>query len=573
MGEILSKGKKDQTNIFKICLFVFTLGVCLKRIFADFDYDSGYAAALGYRIIKGDSMFSEMWEPHQTSAFICAFLEYVYTGITGTATGIVLYLHVFGTVIKGIVALVFYKSLKKVFNSDTAFLTSCIFMILSPKMLIIPEYSNMQLYSAVLLFCFLVMYITEKKMKYLIILSLSLFLAVLSYPSCIIMWIAVVFILLKYTEKGLKNSLIMTAICLVTGLAYLAFFAISLGVNEFISGIGHIASSDPSHAASVSGKILGYGKDLLVLAVAYLFIGLLSGLIIRIKDFFMKTDKNTKRDEFAVVFLALCGIWLMSDAFSMNTDLCFAEFNTAIILTGIFMSVRKKGLKKDVLSMALIISVFQMLSTAILSNLSLHSSLGYMILGVCISFSYLCEYESEKENIASAGFFRVFPVIQIVFINLFIVRSMSFCYINLTDIAGVSKKGPMIGIFSEYMGPYILDSTYDEWQELIPEGSCVLISGNCGMMDGASSLEYLFKDVEISVKDTQTSCVIDESQGLYWQEHPDKLPDVVEVVCWYGEPKEAEDSWLMNWLSENYGEEVVGEKYYDGSYRRYYFNK
>lgn len=573
MGEILSKGKKDQTNIFKICLFVFTLGVCLKRIFADFDYDSGYAAALGYRIIKGDSMFSEMWEPHQTSAFICAFLEYVYTGITGTATGIVLYLHVFGTVIKGIVALVFYKSLKKVFNSDTAFLTSCIFMILSPKMLIIPEYSNMQLYSAVLLFCFLVMYITEKKMKYLIILSLSLFLAVLSYPSCIIMWIAVVFILLKYTEKGLKNSLIMTAICLVTGLAYLAFFAISLGVNEFISGIGHIASSDPSHAASVSGKILGYGKDLLVLAVAYLFIGLLSGLIIRIKDFFMKTDKNTKRDEFAVVFLALCGIWLMSDAFSMNTDLCFAEFNTAIILTGIFMSVRKKGLKKDVLSMALIISVFQMLSTAILSNLSLHSSLGYMILGVCISFSYLCEYESEKENIASAGFFRVFPVIPIVFINLFIVRSMSFCYINLTDIAGVSKKGPMIGIFSEYMGPYILDSTYDEWQELIPEGSCVLISGNCGMMDGASSLEYLFKDVEISVKDTQTSCVIDESQGLYWQEHPDKLPDVVEIVCWYGEPKEAEDSWLMNWLSENYGEEVVGEKYYDGSYRRYYFNK
>lgn len=573
MGESLSKGKKDQTNIFKICLFVFTLGVCLKRIFADFDYDSGYAAALGYRIIKGDSMFSEMWEPHQTSAFICAFLEYIYTGITGTTTGIVLYLHVFGTVIKGIVVLVFYKSLKKVFNSDTAFLTSCIFMILSPKMLIIPEYSNMQLYSAVLLFSFLVMYITEKKMKYLILLSFSLFLAVLSYPSCIIMWIATVWILLRYTEKGFKNSVIMTLICLVSGLAYLAFFVISLGVNEFISGIGHIASSDPSHAASVSGKIMGYGKDMLVLAVAYLFIGLLSGLIIRIKDFFMKTDKNTKRDEFAVVFLALCGIWLMSDAFSMNTDLCFAEFNTAIILTGIFMSVRKKGLKKDVLSMALIISFFQMLSTAILSNLSLHSSLGYMILGVCISFSYLCEYESEKENIVSAGFFRVFPVIPIVFINLFIVRSMSFCYINLTDIAGVSKKGPMIGIFSEYMGPYILDSTYDEWQELIPEGSCVLISGNCGMMDGASSLEYLFKDVEISVKDTQTSCVIDESQGLYWQEHPDKLPDVVEIVCWYGEPKEAEDSWLMNWLSENYGEEVVGEKYYDGSYRRYYFNK
>jgi hypothetical protein len=172
-----------------------------------------------------------------------------------------------------------------------------------------------------------------------------------------------------------------------------------------------------------------------------------------------------------------------------------------------------------------------------------------------------------------AGFIRIFPVIPIVFINLFIVRSMSFCYINLTDIAGVSKMGPMIGIFSEYMGPYILDRTYEEWQEIIPEGSTVLISGNCGMMDGASSLEYLFKDVEIAVKDTQTSCVIDESQGLYWEEHPEKKPDVVEIVCWYGESKEPEDSWLMNWLSENYGEEVIGEAYFDGSYRRYFINK
>lgn len=573
MGEILSKGKKDQTNIFKICLFVFTLGVCLKRIFADFDYDSGYAAAIGYRLIKGDRMFAEMWEPHQTSAFLCAFLEYIYIKLTGTTTGIILYLHVCGTVLKAFVAAFFCKALKKVFSPDTAFITSCIFMILSPKLLIIPEYSNMQLYSSVLLFSCLICFITEKKMGYLILSAVSLFLSVLAYPSCVIMWIGAIWILFKYTDKGFKNSIILTIICLVSGLLYLAYFATTLGTDEFVKGIGHIVSSDPSHAMSVSDKLFGYGKDLLTLFVAYLFIGLLSGLIIRIKDFFLKTDKKTKKDEFAVVFLTLCGIWLLSDAVSMNTDFCFAEFNNALLLTGIFMSFRKKGLRKDVLSIALIISVFQMISTAILSNLSLHSSLGYMILGVCISFSFLYEYETEKETIASAGFFRIFPVIPIVLINLYIVRSMSFCYINLTDIAGVSKKGPMIGIFSEYMGPFILDSTYTEWQELIPDGSCVLISGNCGMMDGASSLEYLFKDVEISVKDTQTSCVIDESQGLYWEEHPDKLPDVVEIVCWYGESKEAEDSWLMNWLSDNYGEEVIGETYYDGSYRRYYFIK
>ncbi len=565
MGATLSKGKKDQTNIFKICLFVFTLGVCIKRIFADFDYDSGYAAAIGYRLLSGDRMFSEMWEPHQTSAFLCAFLEFIYIKIAGTTTGIILYLHICGTLIKAGVAAVFFKALKKIFTADTAFITSCIFMILSPKLLIIPEYSNMQVYSSVLFFSFLIMFITEKKTKYLALASASLFLAVLSYPSCVIMWIAALIILFKYTEKGAKNSIILTLICLGLGIIYLAYFAITLGPDAFICGISHIATSDPSHSAGPLSKIAGYVKDLLVIGVAYLIIAAVSALAAVITGKVKKTGNENFRRYFITSFLILCGIWHVCDALMMYTDLCFLEFQTGLMIAGILLAAGRKDGKKDALTIALIISVFQLFSTAILSNLSLHSSLGYMILGVCLSFSYL--YENET------GFVRIFPVIPIVFTGLFIVRSMSFCYINLTDIAGVSKKGPMIGIFSEYMGPFILDRTYEEWQEIIPEGSTVLISGNCGMMDGASSLEYLFKDVEIAVKDTQTSCVLDESQALYWQEHPDKIPDVVEIVCWYGESKEPEDSWLMNWLYENYDEEVVGEMYYDGSYRRYFINK
>ncbi len=571
MGATLSTGKKDQTNILKICLFVFTLGVCLKRIFADFDYDSGYAAAIGYRILKGDRMFAEMWEPHQTSAFLCAFLEYFYIKITGTTTGIIIYLHVTGTVIKSAVAVIFYKALTRVFTRDNAFVTACIFMILSPKLLIIPEYSNMQVYSSVLFFSFLILFIKDKKFLYLVLSSLSLFLAVLAYPSCVIMWIASVIILFKYTDKGLKNSLILTLVCLLSGIIYLGFFAFSLGISEFIKGVVHIATSDPSHSEGPILKLAGYGKDLLSLLIAYIIIAGISWLCVRIKNCVKKDPVETSLKNFVFLFLILCGIWQISDALMMNTDYCFLEFQTGLIIASLIMSFRKKDPRKDVLKIALMISVFQMLSTAVLSNLSLHSSLGYMILGVCISFSYLYEYEAWKDASEHAGFIRIFPVILIVFINLFIVRSMSFCYINLTDIAGVSKKGPMIGIFSEYMGPYIMDRTYEEWQEIIPEGSAVLISGNCGMMDGASSLEYLFKDVEIAVKDTQTSCVIDESQGQYFYEHPEKMPDVVEIVCWYGESKEPDDSWLMNMLRDNYGDEYISRNYYDGSYRRYYF--
>ena len=79
---------KKSTYFIYFSLLVLT---CISFVFTNIGYDSEYQLAMAYRMIQGDSLITQMWEPHQTSAFLCAILMKLYIWITGTTTGIVLF--------------------------------------------------------------------------------------------------------------------------------------------------------------------------------------------------------------------------------------------------------------------------------------------------------------------------------------------------------------------------------------------------------------------------------------------------------------------------------------------------
>ncbi len=572
MNESVEKNRSGLSRM-EIIILLFTVAVCLKRIFIDFDSDAGYAAALGWRIVRGDRMFTGMWEPHQTSAFFIAFFEFIYYSVFGTTKGIVVYLNAVGVLVKLAVSIFLYRRLCFYFKKETAFISSCIFMMLSPKLLIIPEYSNLQLYSSVMVFCFLISFMRERKTKDLVLASVFLFCGVLAYPSCVLLWIPAVFVLIRYTEKGIRNSLILTLICLGLGSAYILYFVISRGAAPFFDSIRFIMTSDPSHGMSLHDKATGYVFDLIVLALAFIVIFLISRAVLFIRE---KAGKRIGNELNILVFtsLILTGFWVITDAFVFDTDFCFNEFLTGLLVCAIFYAGKNKEASgRELLELSVYISVFQLISTCILSNLTLYSSVGYMTLAFTVSAAFLIEnIRLGTEDVKAGPAVLFFILVPVIFIDLFICRSISFCYMKLTDIRGISKTGPSIGILSEYMGPYILDNTFREFQTYIPDGSTILISGNFGMLDGASSLEYMDRNVNIGIKDTQTSCILDESQALYWEKNPERIPDIVVTVCWFGEEKESEDSWLKGWIKDNYTGSDGEVHYIDGMYRRYYYS-
>ena len=93
-----------------IMFFLLVLAVLanLKSIFVDCDIDTEYAVAMSYRMLQGDGMLRQMWEPHQTSAFLCTLLMKSFVVLTGGTTGVVVYLQTMGVLIHGAVVWIFY---------------------------------------------------------------------------------------------------------------------------------------------------------------------------------------------------------------------------------------------------------------------------------------------------------------------------------------------------------------------------------------------------------------------------------------------------------------------------------
>ena len=120
-------------KIIKRLLICASILATLKIIFFDYTMDEEYQIVMAYRHLQGDSLFKEMWEPHQTSAFMCIGLMWFYHLITGTYTGVVLFLRVCTTAIQALLAVWGYKVMKRFTKKEYAFLLGIAYFNFVPK--------------------------------------------------------------------------------------------------------------------------------------------------------------------------------------------------------------------------------------------------------------------------------------------------------------------------------------------------------------------------------------------------------------------------------------------------------
>ena len=130
---------------------------------------------------------------------------------------------------------------------------------------------------------------------------------------------------------------------------------------------------------------------------------------------------------------------------------------------------------------------------------------------------------------------------------------------NITCVRGIVSEGPVKGVLTEYMQSYIEESMYEEMQEYVEPGSNLFLL-NMG------SIGYMLQDVNVASYTTICDPRYNEVLLDYWERHPEKYPDVVAVSCWYGELKWDPDSWIMQWITN----EFEAEQIIDGKYFRYY---
>ena len=149
--------KKKWNNLLTVLLILSGLAA-IKLIFLDYTMDEEYQIVMAYRNLRGDAIFGQMWEPHQTSAFLCIGIMFIWHLITGTYTGVVIFLRIVTTLIQFGLSFWLYRVLKNDSDKEEAALLAILYFNSVPKLIEIPEFSNMQLWFFTIMVLSLIQY-------------------------------------------------------------------------------------------------------------------------------------------------------------------------------------------------------------------------------------------------------------------------------------------------------------------------------------------------------------------------------------------------------------------------------
>lgn len=554
---------RNKRKNLKVLLILLSILASLKMLFFAVGMDEEYQLVMSYRNAMGDRLFLDMWEPHQSSAFLCTLLMKPYLMLFGT-TGIIIYLRVWGTLLHLGVSFYLYKTLRHFVSEDHAWLLALLYYNIIPKQIILPEFGIMQVWFYTLLSLFLMKYSMECKIRYLILSAVALALNVLSYPSCLILfpfallWLARFFGKHKWRDMG-----IFTAVCGACAAAYLGMLFSYTPPIQLIETLSNILSGDITHSLTLTDKLLLFGKKTLYMAVLWLACRLLAMAVARRKQLAPPiTD--------ALTILPACAIqlfcWIVLDTGYEYLNLHLAVAAAA----GISVYKRNHGKqghepKSVLLYYGILGAVLSLLGVVYLTDITLTESIPHAMPAAIFGFALmlLCIQGKEVPN-GSKWLNAALLVLLVTAIcgKAYTLRGGD--YSNILQSGGIMKKGPAAGTISNYIRSYIYNADYEDWQVYIQDGDRVLIVVK--LVQNLDTIQYLFKDVEVSHYSVVNPTAYDQRLPEYWALYPEKAPNVIIVDCWYGELKEAPDSWIMDYIENDFGYTQVN----DGKYIRIY---
>lgn len=558
--------KAKYKRIMYILLVIGAALAAVKCIVVGLQRDEEYAITLSYRLINGDRLLTDVWDPHQTSAFLLSLLEYIYIKITGTTDYMILVIRVVATGIHLGISVFLYNTVRKITDKEQAFLLAVIYFAMLPKGYILPEFSLLMSWFTTLL----VLLIVNVKMKshslginiiYGAAIGIVMCMLVLSYPTCAVVFPIVLIFLFKDKQISKICPVVFTITCVIIGTAYLMGLLSYMSLSELFFNVGSVVTSCGSHGDSQVGEYL---ENTLVFAVITVFEMIVGAIVTVI----------FKRKSEGKVFCTLCFgliaavvlhlLYWITTIPHYDEEFEYSYF-FVILVFGIACLVKNKENDREIKSLLwLIIAVnlADFIAIIALTNLNVFTSAEYLTSGIVFSLVALVLY--AKRNVQFEK--TVFVLLVVMAFVLTAVKGIFYNtddgeLVNITDIAKIIRlNGPARGIITDYMKGYSIDCTKEEWDIYIQDGDCVLVWDE-------RTICYLNKDVKIGTYTTISTPTYDEESLLnYWEHNPDAYPDVIAVSCWFGEPKVSEYEWFYKWINNEYNASQV----IDGKYYRYY---
>ena len=576
----MTEKKWKILNKFLLCASIFAT---LKIIFFDYTLDEEYQIVMAYRNLQGDCLFKEMWEPHQTSAFMCIGLMWVYHFITGTYTGIVLFLRLFTTIIQALLAVWGYRVMARFTQKEYAFLLGIAYFNFVPKNIQIPEFSNMQVwYFAIMTFALLEYYWVKQNndagrsanIWWIILSGVGMSLEILSYPSCILLFpMFVVYICIASDKDRIRDILVYVGTCAISGLLWLLFILRNLSVKEFISNVAHVFSFDLTHevTGATEGKLAGIMNNFLGGIIFLLVISLITMfilcIVIRINNKSNnRSCKSVKKLQFLTIAICVSEMIQMIYWVILRKGFEFPHIHVVVICLSAALLWKEIDHRKNLLMPCLIGMILSLIAVIYISDLQVYNALPHGVLGIIISVLLVVMAWEGQTYITSGKWIRILLIMTCITVLTgkgYAFRSGRDFY-SVFDTRGIMKHGPAVGIMTDYMFAYIYNSNYEDFRQNIEEEEKVMIVTN--LVFSAGTTPYMFRNSEICHYSIVDPTAYDERLLEYWKLYPNKQPDVIVVDCWYGNLMEPKENFIMKYIEEEFGyTEVI-----DGKYVRFY---
>lgn len=604
------KIKKFIESKQNLLLILATILVNIKSVFTDFGADNAYTMAMAVRNLRGDRLFMEMWEPHQTSVFVADILLGIYKIFVPNYTGAAIYLQIMGAIIWAVLGYWIYKEFEKVSGKNAALLAYIFVLLYKVKQSAFPEYANLCIiFATVLLLALYRFFFEGGKFLRLFVAATSLILAILSYPAAIILYFAVLFVFAiskKFTNNALSNNrltsagalLTFTGICMAEGVIYLGVTVAKTGFGRFVKTLGLIVSSDTHSDTKTSGYEYFRGALYAIawvavsLAVSWVISRILDAIKSRRHDTNAQTDKSTAAEGYAVTDKstaseerAATDKVKVSEGYATNDKKGFLSIfgiTSAVIYTIMLVGENKSGIDWTcvVYSIPLMlmvigsfgvksldvkarflwlggvsIAIMVMIAAMLLTNLGLITIISFLMLGGVVSFIPIWHQKGGKRLLIC--------ILVIVAVHRGLVvwgyANIGHCRL-VTEVENVIRSGPTVGIVTDYMTYYETEKNIEDFQKFVNEDDKVLTVGSW-LIDPAIFVSSPGEISNYSVIDTP---FYNETIEKYFEMYPDKKPTVVAVDCWYGGLRVDKDSYIMQWIEANYS------TYEDGNYYRFY---
>lgn len=536
-------------RLIHIVLIFLCAVTAIKILLVGYDIDEQYAIAMSYRLLRGDFPLLNMWEPHQTSAFLSALLMLPYLLIAKSTTGIVLWLRLTGLAIHSLVTFSLYRYLLRKYSTTVSMLICCLYFFSLPKLMFLPEFSNMQTWFLILLILSLLGYYQSEREKagpvWLVFAGICMMFEVICYPSSILIFPVCLYWIVRYRKKA-GHSLSAELFCFILPcfVGALVFFAVLLSrmnISQLLS-LATVVAADGSHSASLSDRILGHLSALGTILIYFLIYFLISGLFYYIVSHCKKQVGISGELLFSTLFLAvtLLGqllIWLFGDSYP-NYPL--AEYFLLPVFLLLY-SFRGKITVSYELSFFVILPLTAFMGIVLFSNHTFLVSapflapciIGILTLPELMPF-FRTEHTAKREGNRSLVPLLTLWVIVLLFGKAYMVRTTGGLHYTLFDSLSLMRSGPAAGIVCDTETAAKYRDTLELVTQSIPDGASIFYAG-------VSNDIYLMKDMNICTPSTISTPTFDNKILDYFTMNPQKQPDY--VVC--------DNEQLMNvWVAE-----------------------